>query len=479
MNETTPTRTVRSLAADSLRNGQAMLGRSFRMHRPRGGFCHDGWCQQCKVELSDGRVVLACQESCSDKVAIRPRSAVRRVLGWVAESQPPWFYESRFLKPAFLRQFYLKLLRHLSGALSLPRPTPSETNPWQHLDCDVLVVGGGAAGLGAATHARRAGSAVVVVDATRTFVSTASDLRKAIEEAEAAGVVILRDTLCVGLYEAPRRALCIDPRGAIVVRHRELVVATGAYDRLIPFRNNDLPGIVGVRALEILAAQDALPEHGRIGIYGESAEVDRAVDTLQRVGRRASWVAGPAQLPATPPETARYPDSRIAQAHGRRTLRGIMLDDGRRLSCDLLVLGFSQPTYELQMQRQSKLAIQGTPATLVTDGSGPGFRVVGAAASVAGRVSTGLSQHSDAFICPCEDVRVADIERAIADGYRDVELIKRHTGAATGPCQGKLCHANLLECLSLNGVEPRLPTQRPLVRPVTLAQFAGGPEEAP
>ena len=83
----------------------------------------------------------------------------------------------------------------------------------------------------------------------------------------------------------------------------------------------------------------------------------------------------------------------------------------------------------------------------------------------------------DAFLCLCEDVRVRDVRAAIADGYRDVELIKRHTGAATGPCQGKLCHGALSHCLAESGLEVRLPTARPLVRPVALACFAGRPDE--
>ncbi len=50
-------RVANSLAAHWLRNGKAALSRSFRFHRPRGAFCHRGWCQQCKTRLPDGTVV--------------------------------------------------------------------------------------------------------------------------------------------------------------------------------------------------------------------------------------------------------------------------------------------------------------------------------------------------------------------------------------------------------------------------------------
>jgi sarcosine oxidase subunit beta len=78
-----------------------------------------------------------------------------------------------------------------------------------------------------------------------------------------------------------------------------------------------------------------------------------------------------------------------------------------------------------------------------------------------------------AMVCPCEDVRVRDVRGAIADGFDNIELIKRRTGAGTGPCQGKLCHHALLSCLAEARLPIALPTMRPLVRPVPLSSFAG------
>jgi sarcosine oxidase subunit alpha len=466
----------RSLAAAALAKGQAMLGRSFRMHRPRGAFCHDGWCQQCKVRLADGRVVLACQEACD--VAMRPRSALMRVFGWIAERQPPWFYEGHFLRPAALRQFYLNLLRRMSGALPLPEAAPGDGEPWRRLRCDALVVGGGTPGLIAAAQLRLAGKEVVVVDAGRPFAPADASREEARRMAVTSGCALLDGALCVGLYENPRRALCVDPRGTIVIEHDELVVATGAYDRLLPFPNNDLPGIVGVRALEILLSQDGVPRDSNVGIYGESAEVERGLRALNAHARPPRWIAGPLALPDAPAGVASYPGTSIERANGSERIRAVTLQRVGDVECDLLVLGFSQPGYELQMQRQARLEVRGKPGKLLPDVSGTGVTVVGAAAHTAEVAQLDLPRHHpDAFICPCEDVRVRDVEQAIADGYADMELVKRHTGAATGPCQGKLCHGNLMDCLAANGVQPRIPTQRPLVRPIRFAQFAGAGEE--
>ena len=43
------------------------------------------------------------------------------------------------------------------------------------------------------------------------------------------------------------------------------------------------------------------------------------------------------------------------------------------------------------------------------------------------------------MLCFCEDVRGHEIRAELAAGYADPELVKRRTGALTGPCQGKYC----------------------------------------
>ena len=43
------------------------------------------------------------------------------------------------------------------------------------------------------------------------------------------------------------------------------------------------------------------------------------------------------------------------------------------------------------------------------------------------------------MVCFCEDVRAYEIRAEQATGYTDPELVKRRTGALTGPCQGKYC----------------------------------------
>lgn len=75
---------------------------------------------------------------------------------------------------------------------------------------------------------------------------------------------------------------------------------------------------------------------------------------------------------------------------------------------------------------------------------------------------------SKSFLCTCEDVTIDDLRHAVAQGYRDIESVKRYTGFGTGMCQGKSCQAKVAQTLAketgqplaaLNPFTPRPPFQ--------------------
>lgn len=87
---------------------------------------------------------------------------------------------------------------------------------------------------------------------------------------------------------------------------------------------------------------------------------------------------------------------------------------------------------------------------------------------------------SKTILCLCRDVTVDDVRRAVADGYDDVETLKRFTGACTGPCQGKTCLdgiRTLVAELTGRGLEDvPAPARRPPVTPVRLGTLAAKDE---
>jgi NAD(P)H-nitrite reductase large subunit len=78
------------------------------------------------------------------------------------------------------------------------------------------------------------------------------------------------------------------------------------------------------------------------------------------------------------------------------------------------------------------------------------------------------------IVCRCEDVTLADLEHALAAGYRDIEEVKRYTAFGTGPCQGKECLLAVARLLGERTGEPVPPFQtRPPIAPAPLKVFAG------
>jgi bacterioferritin-associated ferredoxin len=79
-------------------------------------------------------------------------------------------------------------------------------------------------------------------------------------------------------------------------------------------------------------------------------------------------------------------------------------------------------------------------------------------------------------VCLCRDVTVEDIKRAVAEGYDDLETLKRFTGAFTGPCQGKTCRDAIRRLVAeLTGRDLEdvpVPPARPPITPVRLGTLA-------
>ncbi len=81
------------------------------------------------------------------------------------------------------------------------------------------------------------------------------------------------------------------------------------------------------------------------------------------------------------------------------------------------------------------------------------------------------------FICRCEEVALDELERALANGARTINDVKRRTRAGMGACQGTYCLQHVAAIVSKHlgtPIELVAPmTVRPPVRWIALSTLAG------
>ncbi len=82
----------------------------------------------------------------------------------------------------------------------------------------------------------------------------------------------------------------------------------------------------------------------------------------------------------------------------------------------------------------------------------------------------------DTIVCRCEELTLAEIKEALAQGATDLNEVKRMTRMGMGPCQGRMCGPALLEIVAQQkGVpseEVGYLNPRPPVKPVPLTALA-------
>jgi sarcosine oxidase, subunit alpha len=535
------------VAVSLLAAGRRTLSRSFRFHRPRGLMCSTGQCGWCECEVDGRPSVRTCRVPLRDGMVVRGEHAWPSVehdllqgLDMGSRFVPTGFYHHRFLRPRRLRKVYLDVIRGFGGRGRLGDGVASSWRGPRHVrrdEPDVLVIGGGPGGLCAAIAAAEAWSAARVVVLEADVVANGAGL---MAEARSRGVEIRNASAATGWYDGMITA--IDDEAIWELRPRAVVAATGSYDLVPMVPGSDKPGVMSARlAMQLLGRHGVLPgerallvgageEVAAAGaeLHGAGAHVIGPIPTeaLRSIGGRGSvaWAryveTGTAGGGASRRERVevvifgdRTPNLDLVLAAGGRVgwhddrLAPVLDPDGRSSVAGFYVAGDAAgPAVDaaaMEAQARRAGAAAGSFARTTSEvraGVGPG---AGEAAPETGAprragdpqrsTSTGRAPRpgsAGAVLCFCEDVRGWEIRAELLAGYADPELVKRRTGALTGPCQGKYC-LSAIACAIGGGdgiapAEPgasatpdgvHLPTGRPPLRPIRLRDLIA--EEAP
>ncbi|MBV9804919.1 MAG: (2Fe-2S)-binding protein, partial [Solirubrobacterales bacterium] len=154
--------------------GRRTFSRSFKYHRRRGLFCCAGHCPNCIVAVDGAPGARACIEPVTEGMRVEHVNArpgleldVMRATDLIGSKlTPPGFYYKTFIRPRRLWPLYEKVLRHAAGLGVLRKEQPEREwrTEYRRRHADVLVIGGGSAGVAAAKAAAEEGADVVLVD---------------------------------------------------------------------------------------------------------------------------------------------------------------------------------------------------------------------------------------------------------------------------------------------------------------------------
>lgn len=550
-----------TLASALLACGQKVVGRSFKYHRPRG--IMSAGVEESGAIVSIGRGahrepnVKATMQELRDGLEAWGQNAwpnvrfdLAAVNGVFGRFLGAGFYYKTFMGlPPFewgrgtgIWMRYEKLIRRAAGMGAAARAPDPDAYEHAHAFCDVLVVGAGPAGLRAALTAAEAGRDVILVE--QDFEPggdllndpAAEEHRRALVEAvRRAGVRLMTRTTAFGLYDhgvaglvervtdhlaAPDPHL---PRQRFwTLRSAATVLATGAIERTIAFRDNDRPGVMTANAARAYLNRFGVLPGQRIVVATNNDSAYRTAGDLAASGAEVMLAdlrfAGHCDVPAG--VTLQTGVAPLAVT-GRAAVRGVRLAarcDGLwtpvgDMACDLLLVsaGWS-PVINLASHRGAAPEWNAGLGCFLSGPMREPIFMAGAAAGVldgdaceasgegAARQAMGLpaphpasrtaqdplpqiyevrlpGERAKAFVDPQHDVTGDDVRLAHREGFVSVEHLKRYTTLGMATDQGKVGNliglALMAEALGRDIPAVGTTRFRPPYTPVAIGALAG------
>ncbi len=409
-----------TLASALLANGVHFVGRSFKYHRPRGITTagHEEPNALVDLNVAKGEEPLREANVRAPIVELRAGLTAESVnafpslkfdLGSLnqafARFFPAGFYYKTFMGPvaAFWPKVYEPIIRKAAGLGKSATEADPDRYEFQYGHCDVLIAGGGPAGLAAALAAASGDARVILVDDGPSFGGSllawpaeingvSSDAWIAEVTAKLAAnprvrlmnrssVVSWWDHNFMNVWER-----CTDhlPLGSAAptqarqklhrIRAKQVVLAQGAFERPLLFHNNDRPGTLLAHAARTYVTRYGV-RLGDAGLfytnndvaYADALAMVQAGQPLAAVVDLRAVAEGPNTDAFKATGVPIYANSVIADVRGKQRVQGALVsalsgdgsaltDAGQELGCDFIAMaGGWSPNVQLHSQSAAKV----------------------------------------------------------------------------------------------------------------------------